>query len=171
MKLSDFSINRNSSLSINNLEGNFGEYPLYGANRIIQRIDFFESEDAYVSIIKDGAGVGRVFLCEGKSSIVGTMSYITPNEKSTLHFLYYLLQIIKYENFITGSTIPHIYYSSYGKIYFEIPSIEEQKAIADILITAASELNQYQQKLQTLQLQKKGLMHQLLTGKVRVTIN
>jgi type I restriction enzyme, S subunit len=170
LKLSDFSINRNSSLSINNLEGNIGEYPLYGANRIIQRIDFYESEEPYVSIIKDGAGVGRVFLCEAKSSVVGTMAYIKPNEKSTLNFLFYLLQIIKYENFITGSTIPHIYYSSYGNTFFEIPSIEEQKAIANILDAATAELNQYQQKLQTLQHQKKGLMQQLLTGKTRVKV-
>jgi type I restriction enzyme S subunit len=37
-----------------------------------------------------------------------------------------------------------------------------------IIDTATDELTKYQQKLQTLQLQKKGLMQQLLTGKVRV---
>lgn len=171
MKLSDFSNNRNSSLSINNLESNIGQFPLYGANRIIQRIDFFESEDPYISIIKDGAGVGRVFLCEGKSSIVGTMAYIKSNEKSTLNFLFHLLKLIKFESFITGSTIPHIYYSSYGKKRFDIPNIEEQKAIANILDKATQELKQFEQKLQTLQLQKKGLMQQLLTGKTRVKIS
>lgn len=170
MKLSDFSINKNSSLSINNLEGNIGTFPLYGANRIIQRIDFFESEDPYISIIKDGAGVGRVFLCEGKSSVLGTMAYIKSNEKSTLNFLFHLLKSIRFESFITGSTIPHIYFSSYGKKQFEIPNVAEQKIIANILDKATDELNHYQQKLEALQLQKKGLMQQLLTGKTRVKI-
>ncbi|HCQ12289.1 MAG TPA: restriction endonuclease subunit S, partial [Flavobacterium sp.] len=41
---------------------------------------------------------------------------------------------------------------------------------ATILDKATEELNQYQQKLETLQLQKKGLMQQLLTGKTRVKI-
>lgn len=57
------------------------------------------------------------------------------------------------------------------KLEIKIPEVEEQKAIADILDKATEELNQYQQKLQTLQVQKKGLMQQLLTGKVRVKIS
>ncbi len=56
------------------------------------------------------------------------------------------------------------------KLEVKIPDVKEQKAIADILDAAMSELNKYQQKLQTLQLQKKGLMQQLLTGKTRVKI-
>lgn len=52
-------------------------------------------------------------------------------------------------------------------IQVKVPSLEEQNAIAAILNTANDELKQYQQKLETLKLQKKGLMQQLLTGKVR----
>lgn len=58
----------------------------------------------------------------------------------------------------------------FSKIKVPIPDIEEQIAIVQILDKATEELNQYQQKLQTLQLQKKGLMQQLLTGKTRVKI-
>lgn len=57
------------------------------------------------------------------------------------------------------------------KLEIKIPDVEEQKAIANILDKATQELKQYEQKLQTLQLQKKGLMQQLLTGKVRVKTN
>ncbi|OXG03669.1 type I restriction enzyme S subunit [Flavobacterium araucananum] len=53
------------------------------------------------------------------------------------------------------------------KLEIKIPDVEEQKAIADILDKASEELNQYQRKLEILQLQKKGLMQQLLTGKIR----
>lgn len=48
------------------------------------------------------------------------------------------------------------------------PDIEEQKAIANLLNKANQEINQYKQKLEKLQTLKKGLMQQLLTGKVRV---
>jgi type I restriction enzyme S subunit len=60
--------------------------------------------------------------------------------------------------------------SDFFNIKIGVPTFEEQKAIANILDKATEELNQYQQKLQALQLQKKGLMQQLLTGKVRVKI-
>ena len=51
-----------------------------------------------------------------------------------------------------------------------IPSFEEQKAISQVLETADQELKSYETKLEALQLQKKGLMQQLLTGKIRVNV-
>ena len=57
------------------------------------------------------------------------------------------------------------------KLEVKLPDVKEQIAIANILNAATTELNQYQQKLQALQLQKKGLMQQLLSGKVRVKID
>ena len=53
------------------------------------------------------------------------------------------------------------------KLKIPVPSMEEQNRLVDILDTADKELKQYQQKLSNLKLQKKGLMQQLLTGKVR----
>ena len=58
--------------------------------------------------------------------------------------------------------------TDFFNIKIGVPTFEEQKEIANILDKATLELNQYQQKLQSLQSQKKGLMQQLLTGKVRV---
>jgi type I restriction enzyme S subunit len=51
-----------------------------------------------------------------------------------------------------------------------IPSKNEQEKIVSVLVNANEELKQYEQKLTNLQLQKKGLMQQLLTGKVRVKV-
>ena len=61
-------------------------------------------------------------------------------------------------------------WDEFSKIKVPVPDLKEQLAIVEILDKATEELNQYQQKLETLQLQKKGLMQQLLTGKVRVRI-
>ena len=52
-----------------------------------------------------------------------------------------------------------------------IPSYKEQTAISQILETADQELKSYRAKLEALQNQKKGLMQQLLTGKIRVNVN
>ena len=50
----------------------------------------------------------------------------------------------------------------------KLPSFEEQTAIAEILATADRELQLQKEKLAQLQIQKKGLMQVLLTGKKRL---
>jgi type I restriction enzyme S subunit len=57
---------------------------------------------------------------------------------------------------------------------FKIPSIEEQTAIAEVLQTADKEIELLKAKTEQLKEQKKGLMQQLLTGRMRlnlITIN
>lgn len=53
---------------------------------------------------------------------------------------------------------------------FSLPSKSEQNKIANLLDTADNELNKLYLKKENLQVQKKGLMQQLLTGKTRVKI-
>lgn len=57
------------------------------------------------------------------------------------------------------------------KLQIPVPDFNEQKHIAQVLETADQELKNYEAKLEQLQLQKKGLMQQLLTGKIRVNLN
>lgn len=61
-------------------------------------------------------------------------------------------------------------WQEFSKIKVNVPSYEEQTAIALALETADQELKSYETKLEALQLQKKGLMQQLLTGKIRVNV-
>lgn len=61
-------------------------------------------------------------------------------------------------------------WQEFSKIKVSIPSYKEQTAIALALETADQELKTYETKLEALQLQKKGLMQQLLTGKIRVNV-
>ncbi|MGU9937083.1 restriction endonuclease subunit S [Empedobacter brevis] len=83
-------------------------------------------------------------------------------------FLYYLnffkTKLTKYS---TGTSQLVLSFKALKSAMFNLPSLEEQNAIAEILNTANQEVKQYQQKLEALKLQKKGLMQQLLTGKVR----
>ena len=51
-----------------------------------------------------------------------------------------------------------------------LPSLSEQKAIAEVLTAADNEIATHRKKLDALRLQKRGLMQQLLTGKTRVKI-
>lgn len=67
-----------------------------------------------------------------------------------------------------GSTRFNISKSDVMNLKINVPSIEEQTAIAQILTAADREIELAQQKLELLRQQKRGLMQQLLTGKKRV---
>lgn len=61
--------------------------------------------------------------------------------------------------------------SDFIKLEFLLPEYEEQIAIAQVLQAADKEINLLKAKAEKLREQKKGLMQQLLTGKVRLKIN
>lgn len=72
---------------------------------------------------------------------------------------------------IQGGTRLSLKYNVLKEIIINIPDIEEQKAIANVLSTIDKEIELLEQELEALKLQKKGLMQLLLTGIVRVTDN
>ena len=67
-----------------------------------------------------------------------------------------------------GSTRFNISKTEVLNMRITIPSIEEQNAIASVLVNADKEIEIQKQKLTALQAQKKGLMQVLLTGKRRI---
>lgn len=69
-----------------------------------------------------------------------------------------------------GSTRFNISKSDVMNLKINVPSIEEQTAIAQVLTAADREIELAQQKLELLRQQKRGLMQQLLTGKKRVKL-
>lgn len=112
--------------------------------------------------------------------ISGSYIALVPKDKNKLN--------IEFFNWLSKMPLfyHHTFIASYGvtieKMTFEfkyfltlkvnIPgSIREQQKIAEVLQKADREIALLNQKLSTLQQQKKGLMQKLLTGKVRVKID
>ena len=160
-KLGDISIKKSSNISANTLEENQGNFKIYGANGLLKEIDFYREEKPYIAIVKDGAGVGRLLLCEGKSSVLGTLDIIKNKEQTDLLFLYYLLETIDFTKFTTGSTIPHIYFKDYSKEIIGLPSFPEQTKIANSLSSIDSKIDIENQLLQKLEAQKKYLLQNM----------
>lgn len=71
---------------------------------------------------------------------------------------------------VTGIKVYGVSKDNLKKIKIPIPSLSEQKAIADILSKADEEIDLLTRKLSALKEQKTGLMQQLLTGKIRVKV-
>lgn len=159
--LGEVSAKQSSNVSANKIEENFGEYIIYGASGVLKRVDFYLQENDYISIIKDGAGVGRIFYCEGKTSVLGTMEMIKPNKGIDTYFLYCLLNNIDFTKFITGSTIPHIYFKDYSKVNCGIPCIEEQTKIAQFLSAIDDKIGLVGNQIEETVGYKKGLLQQM----------
>ena len=150
-----------SNISVKALENNIGDYKIYGANGVFKKVDFYQQEEGYISIVKDGAGVGRVFFCEPKTSVLGTLDIIKPKNQINLFFLYLLLQRIKFIKYVTGSTIPHIYFKDYSKLKIKIPPLPEQQKIANFLFAIDKKIELVGAQIQKMQEWKRGLMQGL----------
>ena len=96
------------------------------------------------------------------------------NDFSTLNpfFAAYLFRTEHFRNYMSvlaqGSTRFNISKKEVMKLKIDLPTIEEQTAIAEVLTAADREIELAKEKLERLRRQKRGLMQQLLTGKKRV---
>lgn len=162
---------KSSSISINQLEDNSGDYPLYGASGFLKGIDFYEMDCDYISIVKDGSGVGNISFHEKNTSVVNTSQYILPKENVDLSFIYYLLQTINLDKYKTGSTIPHIYFKDYSIEKVNIPELNEQKKIGLLFRNIDIKLETLERKYAFYQNFKKYFMQQIFTQKLRFDFN
>jgi len=69
-----------------------------------------------------------------------------------------------------GSVRVRIWYEDLAALHFELPPIDEQRRIAAFFGAVDCELVLQRTQLAALKTQKRGLMQQLLTGKVRVPL-
>ena len=160
-KLGEVATKKSSNIAANKIEENFGDYIIYGASGVLKKVDFYKEENDYISIIKDGAGVGRIFYCAGKSSVLGTMEIIKPKIELNTYFLFCLLSNIDFVKYITGSTIPHIYFKDYSNEICGIPCLAEQTKIANFLSALDEKINRTENQIQQTEQYKKGLLQKM----------
>lgn len=95
-------------------------------------------------------------------------------ELSSEFFAYLLTHAYRFElaKLAQGITIVHLYGESLKNVDVVVPTdTAEQKAIADVLSKADSEIDLLNQQLNVLREQKRGLMQKLLTGEIRVRVD
>jgi len=152
-----------SRLALNKIVIKENGNPVYGADSIVGYINEFQQEDKYISIVKDGSGVGRLNLCKPKSSILGTLACIKSKDlkKYNIDWIYYQMNTIDFTSYKKGSGIPHIYFSDFKKEPIGLPNPKEQQKIASCLSSLDEVIAAHSQKLELLKDHKKGLMQNL----------
>ena len=163
MMLNEITNYKSSNLSLNKLEENTGKYKLYGASGMLKGIDFYQTDKESFAIVKDGSGFGNLLWCDKNSSILGTLGRITNKEILDLKFCFYLTHTIKFKRYMSGSTIPHLYYKDYGNIKLPVPPLPEQRKIAAILSTVDELISTTDKIIEKSKELKKGLMQKLFS--------
>ena len=129
-QLSDVSTYKVSSLTTDKVCGS-GKYKVFDANAEIGFTNGEKINNEYLTIIKDGSGVGRTRKLPGNTYFIGTMGGILP-KSSDVNWLYALMQKFDFSLYINGATIPHVYYSDYSKEEINVPSLREQTKIGSL---------------------------------------
>ena len=129
------------------LSENNGKYPIFGASGIIKTIDFYISDKPYIGIVKDGSGVGRTNKYPAKSSLLGTMQYILPNQGIDLDYLMYGIRFLHLGENYSGAAIPHIYFKVYKNRTLDFPELAEQKHRSIVLNKIQDAINVKEKQL------------------------
>ena len=137
-----------------------GLYDLYDANNIIGKINNDVIKEEYITIIKDGSGVGKVRRLPKNTLFIGTMGGIIA-QNSNIDFIYCNLIKTDFTKEINGATIPHVYYSSYGNNEYYVPSLDEQKKIGMIFNNIDNLITLHQRKCDKLVELKKSLLEKM----------
>lgn len=85
----------------------------------------------------------------------------------------FLSLVIRYKEtqvlqFVTGSTVYHLYKSNMKNFTFRMPSLQEQTAIAEVLMDMGAELAALEQRREKTRDLKQAMIQELLTGRIRL---
>ena len=144
-------------------------YNVYGANGIIGKYHSYNHEKEQIAIACRGNSCGAVNFTNPKSWITGNAMVINLDNSKNADkiFVYYVLLNSNLNYLVTGSGQPQIT-SNVKNHSIKLPTLAEQKKIAQVLSACDKEIEFLKSKFQCLKTQKKGLMQRLLNGEVRV---
>lgn len=120
--------------------------------------------------------VGSIAMWDGDEDVLVSPDYVVfqCGDELDAEFLNHFRKTHFWHQFVNrsggGSVRVRIYFSDLAEMPLKLPPLVEQKAIAAVLNTQDREIDLLGSKLDALRRQKKGLMQQLLTGKVRVNV-
>ena len=126
-----------------------------------------------IVVLSRDAGVGKSAITTCSMAVSQHFMCWRCGPQLDNHYLYYWLQYRKreFENIATGSTIPTIGLRFFRCYRINVPTdVEEQKQIGLALLSVDHTIFSLEADVEKLRQQKHGLMHDLLTGRVRVKV-
>lgn len=153
------------SITSSNLN-NDGCYPVYGGNGLRGFSCDYTHDGTYILIGRQGALCGNINYVEGKNYI--SEHAIAVQSRENMLWLKYKLEYWNLNRYSESSAQPGLSVEKLVRYKLTLPPLAEQEKIAEILSTWDKAIDKQTQLIEKLELRKKGLMQQLLTGKKRL---
>lgn len=154
-----------------------GNIPYYGASGVIDWINDYIFDEELILLGEDGENINSrnsdlAFKISGKTWVNNHAHVfrVINKKECNIDFMVYYLEAKDYSIYIAGSAQPKITQAQCRKFLLPLPEKQEQDKIASILLESDKKIEEYENKKQKLEELKKGLMQQLLTGMIRVTV-
>lgn len=121
-------------------------YDYYGASGIIDKIDGYTIDDHVMLIGEDGANLKLrnlplMYEVCGKAWINNHAHILKPMKNMDFYYLFYALEALDINNYITGSAQPKLNQENLKEILIPLPSYEVQKKVSSYLDTKCSEID------------------------------
>lgn len=152
-------------------------YDYYGASGAIDKIDDYTIDDHVMLIGEDGANLRMrnlplMYEIKGKAWINNHAHILKPNEDTDFYYLFYALEALDINPYITGSAQPKLSQDNLKNILIPIPDYQEQCEISEYLIDICAEIDTLIAKktalLEELENYKKSVIYEYVTGKKEV---
>lgn len=150
-----------------------GEYPFYVRSQSVKRIDTYSYDEEAVLIPGEG-GIGTIFhYINGKFEVHQRVYKISSFSEGVFgKFIFLKMKHEFYEHAMTNSvkaTVDSLRLPTFHEFEICLPqTLEEQKAIAQILSDMDADIEQLESKKAKYHNIKQGMMQELLTGKTRL---
>jgi type I restriction enzyme S subunit len=99
---------------------------------------------------------------------VDTLFYSVIHEPNNAKYLFYQFCLINWRQYNEASGVPSLNAQTIERIELKIPLPDEQTAIATVLSDMDAEITALEVKLAKTRQLKQGMMHNLLTGRIRL---
>ena len=152
-------------------------YDYYGASGVIDKIDDYTIDDHVMLIGEDGANLRMrnlplMYEVNGKAWINNHAHILKPTERVDFYYLFYALEGLDINPYITGSAQPKLSQEKLQNIWVPLPDLEEQQEIATYIRSKCAEIDRLiakkEQLVKELESYKKSLIYEVVTGKWEV---
>ena len=145
-----------------------GPYPVVYSNGVLNQHEEFQVKGPGVVTGRSGT-IGKVTFIEQDFWPHNTTLWVTNFNGNDPQFVFYLFTRIGLEQFASGSGVPTLNRNDVHDHKVIIPFLKtEQTAIAAVLFDMDAEIAALETKLAKTRQLKQGMMHKLLTGKIRL---
>lgn len=152
-------------------------YDYYGASGAIDKIDDYTIDDHVMLIGEDGANLRMrnlplMYEVNGKAWINNHAHILKPTERVDFYYLFYALEELDINPYITGSAQPKLSQEKLQNIWVPLPDLEEQQEIATYIRSKCAKIDKLiakkEQLIKELESYKKSLIYEVVTGKREV---